>query len=401
MFLGLCMAVLPLKSGSRMELLPAIAVPLLAMGVPLFDTLLAIWRRTVRALLQKTIVGQQIEKRIRVMQPDKDHVHHRVLQSTLNQKKAAWVLYGISGALVGVAWLGVMLRKQGPGVFLLAFIVAVMVIVRHLARVELWDTGKLLSHQHVTIRRGLVTPLFVLFDLAALSITSVTAYWMIYLKVPREVVLTQLPLFVVSVFVMLVCAKTYRRVWSRTHFADFSYLMGAVFMGSFIGSALLWLLYGSQHIFRFVIVFCALAMIPILGIRLMGETLRGAMTLMKRRALLYKENTERILVYGAGLRFRNYLRIREARIASEESVIVGIIDDNLEFADRVIYSFDVLGNIHDLPSICKEKRVNRIVLACSIPHEKQSILLHIAHAYNVKVTIWSYREQELTEDEQS
>jgi FlaA1/EpsC-like NDP-sugar epimerase len=101
------------------------------------------------------------------------------------------------------------------------------------------------------------------------------------------------------------------------------------------------------------------------------------------------------------LRFRNYLRIREARIASEESVIVGIIDDNLEFADRVIYSFDVLGNIHDLPSICKEKRVNRIVLACSIPHEKQSILLHIAHAYNVKVTIWSYREQELTEDEQS
>ncbi len=396
MFLGLCMAVLPLKSGSRMELLPAIAVPLLAMGIPLFDTLLAIWRRTVRALLQRTVVGQQIEKRIRVMQPDKDHVHHRVLQSTLNQKKAAWVLYGISGVLVGVAWLGVMLKKQGPGVFLLAFIVAVMVIVRHLARVELWDTGKLLSHQHVTIRKGLVTPLFVIFDLVALSFTSVAAYWTIYLQVPREVVLTRLPLFVVSVFVMLVLAKTYRRVWSRTYFTDFSYLMGAVFIGSFLGSAVLWLMYGREHNLRFVVVFVALATIPLLGIRLAGETLRGAMTLMRRRALLDKEHTERILVYGAGLRFRNYLRIREARIASEESVIVGIIDDQLEFAGRVIYGFDVLGNLHDIPSICKEKKINRIVLACGLTSEKRAILIHMARAYNIKITIWAYSEQDLT-----
>lgn len=396
MFLGLCMAVLPLQSGSRVELLPAIVVPLLAMGVPLFDTLLAIWRRTVRALLQRTAVGQEIEKRIRVMQPDKDHVHHRVLQSTMNQRNAAWILYGISALLVLVALLGVMLKKQGPGVFLLAFIVAVMVIVRHLARVELWDTGKLLSHQHVAIRRGLITPLFVIFDLVALSVTSVFAYWIIYLKVPREVVFSKLPLFVVSVFVMLVLSKTYRRVWSRTHFADFSYLIGAVFVGAMFGSAFLWLLYGREHILRFVIVFGALALIPLLGIRLLGETLRGAMTLMKRRALFYKENMERILVYGAGLRFRNYLRIREVRIASEESVVVGIIDDHLEFADRVIYSYDVLGNINDIPRICKEKKISRIVLTCSLPHERLEMLLRMAKEANVKVSAWSYHEEELT-----
>jgi UDP-GlcNAc:undecaprenyl-phosphate/decaprenyl-phosphate GlcNAc-1-phosphate transferase len=399
MFLGLCMAVLPLQSGSRMELLPAIVVPLLAMGVPLFDTLLAIWRRTVRALLQNSIVGQQIDKRIRVMQPDKEHVHHRILQSTLNQRKAAWVLYGISGALVGVAWLGVMLKKQGPGVFFLAFIVAVMVIVRHLARVELWDTGKLISHQHIAIRKGLITPLFVIFDLVALSLTSVLAYWIIYLQVPREVVLTRLPLFVVSVFVMLVFFKTYRRIWSRTYFADFSYLMGAVFIGAFFGSAFLWLLYGNEHIFRFVIVFVSLATIPILGIRLLGETLRGAMTLMKRRALLYKEDAEHILVYGAGLRFRNYLRIREVRHVSDESVIVGLVDDNLEFADRVIYGYDVLGNSNDLSSICKEKKINRIVLACSLPSDKQAMLLRMAQANQVKVALWSYSEQDLKADD--
>jgi len=396
MFLGLCMAVLPLQSGSRMELLPAIVVPLLAMGIPLFDTVLAIWRRTIRALLQKTLVGQEIEKRIRVMQPDKDHVHHRILQSTLNQRTAAWVLYGAGALLVLVAWLGVMLKEQGPGVFLLAFIIAVMVIVKHLARVELWDTGKLLSQQHIAIRKGLITPLFVIFDLMALSLTSVLSYWIIYLQVPRTVVFTKLPLFVVSIFVMLVFSKTYRRVWSRTNFADFSYLIGALFIGALLGNAGLWLLYGREHLFRFVLVFSALATIPILGIRLLGETLRGAMTLMKRRALLDKESTERILVYGAGMRFRNYLRIREVMLASEESVIVGIVDDHLEFADRVIYSYDVLGNIHDIPTICKERKINRIVLTCSLPRDRLDNLLSLAKDSKVKVSAWSYREKELS-----
>jgi len=396
MFLGLCMAVLPLESGSRKELLPAIVVPLLAMGVPLFDTMLAIWRRTVRALLQKTIVGQEIEKRIRVMQPDKEHLHHRVLQKTMNQRNAAWVLYGISTLLVLVGLFGVMFKKQGPGLFLLAFIVAVVVIVRHLVRVELWDTGRLLSHQHVAIRRGLITPLFVLFDLAALSTTSVLAYWIIYLHLPREVVFTRLPIFVIAVFVLLVIGKTYRRVWSRTNFSDFSYLIGAIFMGALVGSACSWLIYGREQIIRFVIVFTALSTVPILGVRLLGETLRGAMELIKRRNSLAKETSERILVYGAGLRFRNYLRSRESQITMDESVIVGIIDDHLEFAGRVIYNYEVLGNIHDIPDLCKTWKVTRLVLTCNLPRERLETLLRFARESNVKVSMWSCVHQEIS-----
>jgi UDP-N-acetylmuramyl pentapeptide phosphotransferase/UDP-N-acetylglucosamine-1-phosphate transferase len=396
MFLGLCMAVLPLESGSRKELLPAIVVPLLAMGVPLFDTLLAIWRRTVRALLQKSAVGQQIEKRIRVMQPDKEHLHHRVLQKTMNQRNAAWVLYGISAFLVLVALLGVMFKKQGPGIFLLTFIIAVVVIVRHLVRVELWDTGRLLSNQHVAIRKGLITPLFVLFDLAALTGASLLAYWTIYLVLPRDVVLTRLPIFVVSVFVMLVLSKTYLRVWSRTSISDFSYLIGAILLGALVGSALSWLFYGREQIVRFVFAFTGLATVPILGVRLLGETLRGAMNLSRRRTILLNENAERILVYGAGTRFRNYLRSREAKIISEESVIVGIIDDHLEFFGRVIYNYEVLGNIQNIPELCKTWKVTRMVLTCNLPHERLETLLRFAKEGNIKVSKWTCVQQEMS-----
>jgi UDP-N-acetylmuramyl pentapeptide phosphotransferase/UDP-N-acetylglucosamine-1-phosphate transferase len=396
MFLGLCMAVLPLESGSRKELLPAIVVPLLAMGGPLFDTLLAIWRRTVRALLQKSAVGQQIEKRIRVMQPDKEHLHHRVLQKTMNQRNAAWVLYGISAFLVLVALLGVMFKKQGPGIFLLTFIIAVVVIVRHLVRVELWDTGRLLSNQHVAIRKGLITPLFVLFDLAALTGASLLAYWTIYLVLPRDVVLTRLPIFVVSVFVMLVLSKTYLRVWSRTSISDFSYLIGAILLGALVGSALSWLFYGREQIVRFVFAFTGLATVPILGVRLLGETLRGAMNLSRRRTILLNENAERILVYGAGTRFRNYLRSREAKIISEESVIVGIIDDHLEFFGRVIYNYEVLGNIQNIPELCKTWKVTRMVLTCNLPHERLETLLRFAKEGNIKVSKWTCVQQEMS-----
>jgi hypothetical protein len=390
------MAVLPLESGSRKELLPAIVVPLLAMGVPLFDTLLAIWRRTVRALLQKSAVGQQIEKRIRVMQPDKEHLHHRVLQKTMNQRNAAWVLYGISAFLVLVALLGVMFKKQGPGIFLLTFIIAVVVIVRHLVRVELWDTGRLLSNQHVAIRKGLITPLFVLFDLAALTGASLLAYWTIYLVLPRDVVLTRLPIFVVSVFVMLVLSKTYLRVWSRTSISDFSYLIGAILLGALVGSALSWLFYGREQIVRFVFAFTGLATVPILGVRLLGETLRGAMNLSRRRTILLNENAERILVYGAGTRFRNYLRSREAKIISEESVIVGIIDDHLEFFGRVIYNYEVLGNIQNIPELCKTWKVTRMVLTCNLPHERLETLLRFAKEGNIKVSKWTCVQQEMS-----
>ncbi len=63
----------------------SLAVPLLAMGVPIFDTAFAILRR--------------LRRRVSVFQPDRGHVHHRLLDRGLSQRQAVLLLYGTTALL--------------------------------------------------------------------------------------------------------------------------------------------------------------------------------------------------------------------------------------------------------------------------------------------------------------
>ena len=60
-------------------------VPILALALPLFDTLFAIFRRLLR--------GQN------PMTPDRGHLHHRLIDHGLSQKQATAVLYSLSAML--------------------------------------------------------------------------------------------------------------------------------------------------------------------------------------------------------------------------------------------------------------------------------------------------------------
>ncbi len=83
------------------------AVPLLAIAVPLLDTVFAIIRRVLR--------GQS------PFHPDRGHFHHRLMDMGLNQKQAVAILYSIS-AVLGLA--AVLITTSGAVkalIFLLGF----------------------------------------------------------------------------------------------------------------------------------------------------------------------------------------------------------------------------------------------------------------------------------------
>ncbi|MDR5682924.1 MAG: MraY family glycosyltransferase [Armatimonadota bacterium] len=63
----------------------SLAVPLLAMGVPIFDTAFAILRRARRGLP--------------IFHPDRGHLHHRLLDRGLTQRQTVFLLYGATGLL--------------------------------------------------------------------------------------------------------------------------------------------------------------------------------------------------------------------------------------------------------------------------------------------------------------
>ncbi len=76
----------------------SILFPILAMGLPISDTAIAIFRRWVRNLPLSAA--------------DRRHVHHLLIGFGLNPRQAALTLYCLTGFLCGVVLLGVALRNE-------------------------------------------------------------------------------------------------------------------------------------------------------------------------------------------------------------------------------------------------------------------------------------------------
>lgn len=81
LFLGFMIAVISLL-GFKMTTITSLVVPLLILAIPIFDTLLAIFRRILK--------GESIGK------PDKDHLHHQLLKMKFGTKKTILVIYFIN-----------------------------------------------------------------------------------------------------------------------------------------------------------------------------------------------------------------------------------------------------------------------------------------------------------------
>jgi UDP-GlcNAc:undecaprenyl-phosphate GlcNAc-1-phosphate transferase len=100
----------------------SILVPILALGLPLFDTLFALLRR-------------YLEKRP-VFSPDRGHVHHRLLDMGLTHRRAVLILYGVSLAFTAAA-IGVYLgRSWQVGVALLSATAVLVGLVRFVGYYE-------------------------------------------------------------------------------------------------------------------------------------------------------------------------------------------------------------------------------------------------------------------------
>jgi UDP-GlcNAc:undecaprenyl-phosphate GlcNAc-1-phosphate transferase len=104
MFIGYVLAITSLV-GSKGSTAVALLVPILALGVPIMDTLFAIARR--------------LSKRRPLFAPDGEHIHHRLLRRGLTHRRAVLTLYGVSVVLTVAALVVYIGRDWEVGVTLL------------------------------------------------------------------------------------------------------------------------------------------------------------------------------------------------------------------------------------------------------------------------------------------
>ena len=396
MFIGFMMSALPLVSHVPNSFLVSVGVPLLAMGVPIFDTSLAILRRTIRRLLARGNVAEG-----QVMSADADHLHHRILRAVgRNQRKAAWTLYGIAAGAVVVGLVAMSLQSRSGGLWLAAVALAAVVIFRD-ATIELFDAGRLLNRvahtQNEDSRRRIAvwaTPFSVVVDTLVLVGVYLVCSESLNLDTNERSLRSLLPVRVVSTFAFLVLFGTYRTVWSRAVGSNFLRLFVACVLGSIAGSVFIyyWPSTVPVRTNAMTFVYATLSFSALLALRIFRGFVRDVFYSLDCAQLRNRKDVSRILVYGAGLRYKSFRRELIRTTAANDRMIVGLLDDDVYLKGKYIGGIRIYGTINDAPEVINALNADAVVIACVVSDEWLRVVKDVLAPTGVKVTRFSFSE---------
>ncbi len=118
--LGFAIAAFSVSGTVKSATIMVVLMPALVLGLPIFDTIMAIIRRTSR----HQSIGTA----------DKEHLHHRIMRAGFGQRRAVLLMYSVSGIMGTVAVL------YSRGLFVEC--VGLLAVVAMIIGVILTDTGK-------------------------------------------------------------------------------------------------------------------------------------------------------------------------------------------------------------------------------------------------------------------
>jgi UDP-GlcNAc:undecaprenyl-phosphate GlcNAc-1-phosphate transferase len=121
-FIGYTIASLSIHGSLKSGLATTLLIPLLALGVPIFDTLLSPVRRW--------LLGSKM------FSPDKGHIHHHLLKKGLSSQRAVLLIYGITFLFCIAGIIIVNIHNALAGIFLITLIIVFFIAVRKIGYLE-------------------------------------------------------------------------------------------------------------------------------------------------------------------------------------------------------------------------------------------------------------------------
>jgi len=97
-FLGFTLAAISVLGAFKIPTLLAIVIPVLVLGVPLFDTTFVVLKRAVS--------GKKVHE------ADTTHLHHRLVGRGLTHQQTIWLIYGLTCVLCAAAYVLFVFVKQ-------------------------------------------------------------------------------------------------------------------------------------------------------------------------------------------------------------------------------------------------------------------------------------------------
>ena len=374
MFLGLFFAYWSCSQISHAITLTSLLLPLLAIGVPVFDVFLAIWRRSVRKLLHpKTASG--------IMTGDSDHLHHRLMRRTGSQSKTALYIYIIALAFSVFGFLVTAATSALPGIVFLIVLVAIFWVIK-LADIELLDSfGFVVNGLAHPQRRLLLIALHPIVDLAIFSVAFFTVY-LLYLQ--RRPEFPMLPSFVAMVppFTLALCLSgVYRTYWLRAGINRYYLLFKIIVLTAILDMILVYMIRYLHLSVNGLALFSRLRWQGLLGLLLLYYLLAAVVMAGERFLLRYLESfglrnfylrtrpdvggeaLRNTVIIGGGLACRLYIESLFCRYYFRQPFnILGIVDDDRAIRHLNVYGFQVLGNTRKLEKIHAQYRIDHVVL---------------------------------------
>jgi len=395
MFIGFFLAssaLINLPGGRSRSLLPVLAVPILVLFIPIFDT-------TFVTILRK-LSGRAAS------QGGRDHTSHRLVALGMSERRAVWMLYSLA-AFSGLLAISLRTLRSDVSLALLAtFSIVLTLLGVYLAGVKAYDeeSDALAAREKppfaflidFSYKRRIFE---VLLDVGLIML----AYWSAYAikfeafsQSPAwKLFLRTLPILVVVRLAAFLLFGVYRGIWRYTSIDDFVAFAKAVAIGSVVSMLIILFKFRFEGFSRAVFVIDALMMLMLLAgsrmaFRLFRQLLPAGSSLSGRRAL----------IYGAGdageLLLRELLNNRDLECAP-----IGFMDDDPNKRGKVIHGYPVFGGNGLLNQIVTQHNVEQILISTPrISGERIDELLRECESQNIElkrmaITIENIGEQRL------
>ncbi len=389
MFIGFMLAAVSLEANVKQSMLVVLLVPLLAVGVPVFDVIMAVWRRMARKLIA---IIQKDKLATKVFGPDLDHIHHKLMRSGMSQRRAAISLYATAIFVCLVALGATAMASKSTALLMIGMIVVLHVVVRKIAKVELWTTTQVVL-QGVRRPRNLISLVVAIgWDLGVLILSTVLVFTVV---LTYPITLPFLAICVLIPLATLYLYGAYKAVWARSRISQLLVLILELAAGNILAFvALLWITEIPHLELLMALVLQHLATsLGIIGIRASLRILRDLSAWL--RCSLGSDGDTSTLILGAGENAILYLR--QASFQDQQRAprkIIGLVDDNPVLLEKIVYGYPVLGRFDQLEEIIEKYQINELIFTHHYSDELRGSVLALKdkHALMVREFIFCLRD---------
>lgn len=393
MFIGFFLAsgaLLSSSTGGRSRsFLPVLAVPVLVLFVPIFDT-------TFVTILRK-LAGRSVS------QGGLDHTSHRLVALGMSERRAVWMLYGFAAA---AGLLAMLVRNAALDVSLAViggFSVLLILLGVYLGGVKVYSEEEMATARERPLVSFLVDLSYkrrvfeVLLDVAIIAIAYYAAYAFVFGPVADDldwrIFLQTLPVLVVIKLAANLVTGVYRGLWRYTSLNDLVTYAKSAALGSVASILVILFAFRFQGFSRTVFaVDCVLMFVGLAGSRVIFRFFRQVLPVRHAR------EGRRALIYGAGdggeLLLREALNNPELRL-----VPIGFIDDDPRKRGKVIHGLRVWGGNGHLRRICQEQNAEEVVISSTrFPAERIAEILRECQAQQITLKRMRIDLEELGDD---